>query len=550
MSRFAHFALILLIGFFIPKTVIAESASAPNISLVQISADGMIADLKYLVLDLANDKKGWSNLDELIPTFLDGIDQTRPMRIDILLGENQQERYRLILPISDLKDFRNNLEVFEISSKKQRNGPYKLGNLFVGFMKYLKNFKYVIISEKLDEVDAIKDPLQRVQELLNKKYDFSALITNEKEGVDARKKTMDNTRKQLLAAIKKKKDESKSAFDLRKLAFTHQMDELERLFSEAQKMILGWTTDTAKNEGRFEFTLNAIEGTSLENSIKEFAKTPSYFVNVPVKQDGILNGRIIHPLDKMRKENISAFYKLLLPSLQERITNNKDLSEEQKTAGNKVAELVIQMLDAGREASLIDAFIDTNSSGDGQYAMLGGIRSKDGAKLKEIIELLPKLLIKQTVELDVVKEDNLNIHKIVINEKYQAGFYDLFGSGEALYFGSTPEALWMAAGPKAIERIKAATKLVAEAPPKEVSPNVIELNVKVLPWLKMVNKLRGDKGNPKMREMAITSLSSTDDAFKLVMKRKDDTIDGQATLDKGILKFIGKIIAKFSKETL
>ena len=212
MSRIAHFALVLSIGFFIPKAVIAENASAPNISLVQINADGMIADLKYLVLDLANDKKGWNNLDEILPTFLDGIDKERPMRIDILLGENQQERYRLILPISDLKDFRNNLEVFEITSKKQRNGPYKLDNLFQGFMKYLRDFKYVVISEKLSEVEEINDPLKRVQELLNKKYDFSALITNEKDGVDARKKTMDNTRKQLLAAIKKKTRRNRECF--------------------------------------------------------------------------------------------------------------------------------------------------------------------------------------------------------------------------------------------------------------------------------------------------------------------------------------------------
>lgn len=550
MSRIAHFALFLLIGIIAPKTVIAEEASAPNISLVQISADGMIADLKYLVLDLAGDKKGWGNLDEILPTFLDGIDQTRPMRIDILLGKDQKDRYRLILPISNLKDFRNNLEVFEISSKKQRNGPYKLGNLFVGFMKYLQKHKYVVISEKLDEVEEITDPLKRVQELLNKKYDFSALITNEKEGVEARKKSMANTRKQLLAAIKKKREESESAFNLRKLAFTQQMDELERLFSESQKMIIGWTTDAAENEGRFEFTLNAIEGTSLEKSIKQFATTPSYFVNVPVKNDGILNGRIIHPLDELRKENFSAFYKLLLPSLQERISDNKKLSEEQKTAGKKVAELVIQMLDAGRETALIDAFIDTNAQSDGKYELLGGIRSKDGAKLKEIVELLPKLIVKQTVELDFVNEDKLSIHKINIIDKYKAGFDELFGAGEAIYVGSTPEALWLAAGPKAVDRIKAAAKLVTEAPPKEISPNVIELNVKSLPWLKMINKLREKKGNQEIREMAIESLTGSDDTFTLVMKREDNTIDGKAKLEKGILKFIGNVIAKFSRENL
>ncbi len=550
MSRIAHFALVLSIGFFIPKAVIAENASAPNISLVQINADGMIADLKYLVLDLANDKKGWNNLDEILPTFLDGIDKQRPMRIDILLGENQQERYRLILPISKLKDFRNNLEVFEITSKKQRNGPYKLDNLFQGFMKYLQDFKYVVISEKLSEVEEITDPLKRVQELLNKKYDFSALITNEKDGVDARKKTMDNTRKQLLAAIKKKRDETESAFELRKLVFAHQMDEVERLFAESEKMVIGWTTDSTKNEGRLDFTLKAIEGTDLNNSIQQFATKPSYFANVSVKQDGILNGRINHPLDEMRKENITAFYKLLLTTLKERITKNESLTGDQKTAATKVSELVIQMFDAGKETSMIDAFIDTNPVADGKNELLGGIRSKDGAKLREVVELLPKLLIDQTVELDVVTEDSLNIHKINIKKQYQAGFYELFGAGEALYVGSTPDALWMAAGPNAIERIKAATKLVNEAPPETINPNVIELNVKALPWLKMINKLRGKKGNPEMREIALKSLMDTDDTFTFVMKKEEDTIDGKATLDKGILRFIGNLIAKFSKETL
>lgn len=549
MSRIAHVTLILLLGISIPKAVSAEDNSSPNISLVQINAEGMIADLKYLVLDLADDKKGWSNLDELLPTFLEGIDKQRPMRIDILLGENQQERYRLILPIEDLGTFREALEVFEISVKKQRKGPYILGNLFEGFMKYLPDSKYVVISEKLSEVDEIKDPLKRVQELLNQKYDFSALITNEKEGVDKRKKSMNNTRKQLLAAVKKKRDETENAYELRKLAFTHQMDEIERLFAESQKMVIGWTTDAAKHEGRLDFTLKAIAGTSLDDSIKQFATKPSYFAKVPVKQDGILNGRINHPLDEMRKTNITAFYKLLLPTLKDRIANNKNLTEEQKTAGSKVAELVIEMLDAGKETSLIDGFIDTNPDGD-KYVMLGGIRSTDGAKLKEVIELLPKLIIGQTVELDVVNEESLKIHKINIVEKQQAGFYELFGEGEALYVGSTPEALWMAAGPDATERIKTAAKTVTEAPPETISPNVIELNVKALPWLKLFNKIRDKKGNQELREMALKSLTSTDDTFTFVMKREEDTIDGKAKLDKGILRFIGNIIAKFSKETL
>ncbi len=551
MSRIAHFALILFVAFSLPRVATAqENKAAPNISLVQINADGMIADLKYLVLDLAGDKKGWTNLEQLIPTFLEGIDKQRPLRIDILLGENQQQRYRLILPISDLGEFRDNLEVFEISSKKQRKGPYKLGNLFEGFMQYLQDKKYVIISEKLDEVENIEDPLKRVQELIKAEYDFSALITNEKEGVDLRKKSMTKTREQLQAAIKKKRDETDNAFELRKLAFTHQMDEAERLFAEAQKMIIGWTTDAAQNEGRLVFSLKAIEGTSLDESIKQFATKPSYFANVEVKQDGILNGRINHPLDEMRKANITAFYSLLLPSIKERIDSNKDLTDKQKEAGKKISELIIQMLDAGKETSLIDGFINTSSADGGKYALLGGIRSTDGAKLKEVVELLPSLMKGQTVEVDVVNEENLKIHKITIREEFQAGFYELFGDGEALYVGSTPEALWMAAGPDAIQNIKDAAKKVKEPAPEKVSPNVIELNVKTLPWLKLINKIRDKKGNVEIREMLLSSLTDKDDTFTFVMKREGDVIDGKAKLDKGILKFIGNVIAKFSKETL
>lgn len=549
MSRIAHVALILLLGISLPKIVSADESAAPTISLAQINAKGMIADLKYLVLDLAGDKKGWKNLDELLPTFLEGIDQERPLRIDILLGENQQERYRLILPVEDLGDFRAALEVFEISVKKQRKGPYILGNLFQGYMKYIPEKKYVVISEKLAEVEEIEDPLKRIQELLDQKYDFSALITNEKEGVDARKKTMSNTRKQLLAAIKKKPKETENAYELRKLAFTHQMDEAERLFAESQKMVIGWTTDATENEGRLDFTLKAIAGTSLDASIKQFATKPSYFANIDVKQDGILNGRIIHPLDEMRKENVTEFYKLLLPSLKERISKNKDLSEEQKTTGSKIAELVIEMLDAGKETGLIDGFVDTNPQGD-KYIMLGGVKSADGDKLREVVSLLPKLIEGQTVELDMVNEDALKIHKINIVEKQQAGFFELFGDGEALYVGSTPDALWMAAGSDAVDRIKSAAAKVKEAPPETISPNVIELNVKALPWLKLVNKIRDQKGNHEMREMALEVLTSTDDTFSFIMKREEDTIDGKARLDKGILKFIGSIIAKFSKETL
>lgn len=90
MSRIAHFALILFVAFSLPRVATAqENKAAPNISLVQINADGMIADLKYLVLDLAGDKKGWTNLEQLIPTFLEGIDKQRP-----LAGAARQKCFR------------------------------------------------------------------------------------------------------------------------------------------------------------------------------------------------------------------------------------------------------------------------------------------------------------------------------------------------------------------------------------------------------------------------------------------------------------------------
>lgn len=531
--------------------VAAEEASAPRVTIIQSGANELIKDIEFLLkLTTPEEQKQLPVVKEYLEVFLPGIDRTLPIRVDLKFG-NPAMRYVSSFPIlnNEFDGFRkNNLQGLGINSKK-KGGLYELSSAFTGWMNYAA--PYATIAEVQGDLPS-GDPRTDIKDLLAKNCDVVAQGRNVKIDADAqadRRKDFQNTRKELLGALKKKKEESEADFELKKKLFEYQLDEAERFFVESESLTLGWITDGEKEQGTLEIELAPIAGSSLETVIAGLGTTPSYFAGIDRSARPILSARLNHPLDEPRQKSLLDLADVLKTRAKDAADASTELSADEKNASKKLADMVFDVLSAGTKAGLLDCFIEVHANDSGKHTLVSGFRTADGTAVTEMLKIFPDSRKGRAAKLDADQEGDVKIHEVTISEKDHPHYQTFFG-GPVLYVGSSKEAVWCAAGENALAELKAAIKKRAEASAKPAEAPFAELYVKLEPWLKLREERDPQQGNPKFRKLAIEAFSPGADVVSLQLSQKDKKVVGRLVIEAGILRFAGKAVADFSRENL
>ena len=114
-------------------------------------------DLSWIIADLAQEKRtsGKTNIEQMILTFLFGVDQKLPIRFDVLVGGVQQGgrkippawRFQPSIPVErGGKDVRTFIkaELWNRSAlmpgRRSRGGYYQLQNVYEGWMRMVDEY--------------------------------------------------------------------------------------------------------------------------------------------------------------------------------------------------------------------------------------------------------------------------------------------------------------------------------------------------------------------------------------------------------------------------
>lgn len=360
----------------------------PSVTIMQAGSGEFERDLEA-VMKLAG-KKGeeqWPVIQAILPAFNQGIDPARPIRVDVIFGA--QRDYRLSIPYINQKAILGNVAGF-IGAKPRRVGTdlYLLKSpAFNGFLRDLKGQKYVIIAADRKNLPPNFNPLPDIQPLIAAGYDMAALVKNTAQGRNDRVKAIDDLRKELLDALKKTDDETDEQFEIRRVGLIHQLKELERLFADSENLVLGWTTDAPKKEGRLALELTALADTDLAASVSELGAKASLFSAIEKSDDAIFFGRINHSLDGMRKKHISEMLKLLEGECVTRFSSSDKVEDANKEAAQDAVKQFYAMLEAGNQMGVIDGFVDIAENNEGR-SIVGAIRSADGNAAADVLAAL------------------------------------------------------------------------------------------------------------------------------------------------------------------
>src|SRR5262249_44674354 len=93
-------------------------------------------------------------------------------------------------------------------------------------------------------------------------------IDGEATKPDRRHQAFEKSRERIISDLKRKGDESESAFALKKAMLDYQLAKFELVFSEASHATIGWTTSHEKKSSEIHGELTPAEGTSLARDLK------------------------------------------------------------------------------------------------------------------------------------------------------------------------------------------------------------------------------------------------------------------------------------------
>ena len=579
----------------------AVRAEDPRVMIHLEGADPLIADLRHLCVDLADKPRDWDNnvLPNLEIYFI-GADRTRPVRYDHLIGTELGRRVQLMAPIQNLNNFINN-KLVPIGINVWRNPNdkdlYQLVGAYNGWMR-IKD-RYAIIADADHLADLPPDmptPTASHIDLWNEGYDFAARLDNSltlpHQRIEAFAKYRDDT----LAGIQQRADETDAQFALRRLNKQQSLEKLERVFVESSQITAGLTIDSRWDEGHAKLTLEAEPETPLADTLSRQAQQPSRFAGVVDPDNSILSGRVNYALGRMSMRHLVHRFDLMKTPLAERIDNTDGLTDAHKSARKEITALILNLLTSSVGLDWCEAMIEITPHFNGKHTALLGCCAKETAAVATILKRLPDALRGCRTELDVDSAGEVAIHKLTISEGYPQALADFFGStGELLevtgevYVGAGPDSIWLSIGEDALAELKAGIEAAEQTPAADPDLTVARLDLNLLPVLRLMNRLRDDgdfdvretltktlaliepppqsdepdEDNPdeidsfdrilddfEWRKIAIEELDPDADRLHIDVQRVEDRLEAKASVESGILKAIGALIAQFARDYL
>lgn len=557
-------------------------AQEMRIRIAQPGAKHLMSDLKDIVSLTPNKalQKQWKNLEETLDGFLMGIDRDKPMRVDFMIGTdasgNPAVTYQPSFPIKKFEgkkgdSFLENVDSLGYKAKKRppQNDLYELAQPGVKGAKpmFLRHVHgYAVIGDREKDVPAnLPNPINDVQHLLTLGYDVVAEMKNDAAGAEKRKAEFEGLRKQLEAAIKFKRNEDKSEFELRKLGTTQMFEELERFVVETELLRVGWTTEAGAKSGHGDLSLTPLPMTSLLDSVRLLAASTSYFANVQLHPNPALSGKVLFPLDPMRQEQAKVRHPILRAACKTAMDKRENLTDDGKAAAKEAIDKLVDIFDASVEIGF-DGFVDMYESGDGKHTAIVGLRAGNPKLADDIVALLPKIRDDWQVTLNAEDHGGVAIHRITIPSRRHPEFEALFAGEPALYVGTSEKAVWGACGKGSLEELKKAIDQQAQPVPEKPDANFFSGTMKFGPFIKLLDVIRAnqpkdnvqktkqeiqaEKERDRLRQLALEAFAAGDDILSARLYRDGDEVKGEMSVTEGIFRFIGSAIADFSKTNL
>jgi len=566
---------LVLMTLALTQTISAQTPQDARITVAHPGFNLLKSDLKITIdLTTPGERKQWENIQGYIDTFIIGIDETREVQVQVMMGINP-EGYLICVPLLGVsdpsKEFKENLDslgyrlvrspidrkMYTIESDANEYGWMKIDvELKYAFFMIttdkalLPQLKEIVLKAALTPTTLNENMIAEI-----KNTDVSAAAITHR--VNAFKPIRDVN----MALIKQRPDEKATTFQLRQSSARHLYDEAEDIISQTDQLLMTLTldrTNAAAPKVNLRTTATALPGTPMEATIAQYGTQSDAFAGLKRLTGSALSLRASHPLNEDRKVHLTETLTLTKADIEARLTANKTRTDAEKAAFNKFVAGVISVLESSVTSGHLNGFVESVPDEKDRFTTVGAFVSPTAADLNQILPLLTDAGKGNAVQMNLEKIGDVDIHKIQIAEGFISIFDRVFGDHNDMFIGVGPQRVWMASGQDGLATLKSTITAVGEP---AANPVVFRVDGNMLPWAKRIDavakeekpgvltadeeKLRREQA--RIRERALAALVKEDD-FSFVISTQGGTWVGEFTSNTGLLRFVGKMMSAFSKE--
>lgn len=560
----------------IATTVQAQQPHNAEVTIAHRGIDSLKKDVSSL-LTLATEKE--QRQEETLLGFIGlielGIDQQRPLRVDILTGFSSPVYVLQVGYIGSPGAAEPEADIIDnvgtnYFMKESGGDLWEVLPPDAGWFRLIRDQKtaILILTDKSNHqllkqyIQKIADPLPEAAKMLKDGANVAARIRNQaqtQDDQDKRRANYQETKALQLDALQKRPSETTTQFSLRKGLVSNQLLEIERILTEAAEAnaVIGFDPESFK--AKIEFDASAIAGTSFEETLNQFGKTPDHFATIQKPDESVFSLRVNHPVDELRQENLNRTMDLIQADASDRLSRNKEISEEKRKAANTLIEgCLVVARDTIAEGN-VNGFWEKLPAEDGEFTGYGAIAVKDGERLAEVLKNVAETGDGNSITVAKATVGDVSIHEV----KFKKGFFgvfDLLFDGKVGYIGTSKDSVWFATGGEAgLEPLKAAIAELKEPGENDV---ILTMEGNLLPFIEQTIRVVEKLEEPKSASLKVARREylghlkvaaeslETDDEASFRMDVAEGKATGLINFNTGTLKFVARMMAAFSENNL
>lgn len=468
---------------------------------------------------------------------LKGLDKSKPWGFAVL-AEGEAHRMLVFVPVSSVKDLTDTLALFVGPAQDEGNGILKISPPRSGKEFYVREQGgWAFVTDEKYEGPLPEDPL-KLLDGLNKDYDVAAraMLQNVpnsiKEGAIAQMYRV--------AASQNTGDDAGDA--MRREITGMRLKSIEQFVKDGDQLTVGWKLDKAAKNTHLDFSVTAVPGTPLADSLKAMndSKTNfSGFLNPEFAVDLLM----AHGTSQGEIENALVATAAYRKRAELAVDNDENLATEEDR--KQVKTVLNQIFD------VVDATIKTGKTDFGAAVNLGpeklqaaaAVQVADSAKLesavKNLIELAkgePDFNEKVTVKLDAETYKGIRFHQALVtvpDDKAQ----QVLGDKLDVYLGIGEKAAYLAVGKDSLAFLKSIIDSSAAAAGKQVLP--VQVTVSLAPIFDFAASVEPN-GPAAMMASVADKFKGKDHVF-VTAKPISNGVTGRLEVEDGVLQMVGAI---------
>ncbi len=546
MKKFCRLSAALAVVFFGIAAAKAELGK-PMAVVSLASYDEQMANIDFLG-QLGGQQNASRALDGMITMMtqgqgLKGLDKSKPWGFTVLT-EGEGHRMLVFVPVSSVKDLTDTLALFVGPAQDEGNGILKISPPRSGQEFFVREQKgWAFVTDEKYEGALPEDPLKLLSGL-NAEYDLAARaylqnIPNAmKEGAIAQLQGL------LDMMINMQARDNEENAELQREALAMRVKGIEQFAKDADQITLGWKLDKAAKNTHVDFTLTAVPGTKLAESLKgaENSQTNlSGFLN----PEFAVNFLTAHTTTQAQIDETLAMTASYRKQAEAAVDKDEDLdSDEDRKQVKTVINQLFDVVDATIKTGKSDLGVAVNLAPE-KLQVAAGSMIADGASLEKALKNIVELAKDEeefnqnvTVKLDAENYKSIRFHQALVNVPDDEA-QKVFGEKLDVYVGVGDKAVYVAAGKDSLAFIKSIIDSSAASANKKVLP--LQLTVSVSDIFGFAASVKPDGPAAMVKDKA-SSLKGKD-RILVTGKPISNGVTGRLEIEDGVMQLIS-LVAK------